>query len=157
MQDKVKWIQQQRHFKDLDLRYIQCLSGFAQELALPAGKTIFTVEEAAEHFYLLISGAVALEIYSTQRGLMRLQTLHGGDLLGWSWLYPPYQWHFDARSLEATYALRFDAKGFLQACQADHEMGYHIQHCFGGIMVERLQATRLQVLDLYDAQQGARS
>lgn len=152
MEIKEDAIRKQRHFKDLPTKYLQALIRCARVQHFDADSSIFKLGGAAESFYLIQSGTVAIEMVSSQRGNVRIQTLHEGDLLGWSWLYPPYKWHFDAHTLEPCEILVFDAKAFLEQCEADHEMGYHIQQRFGRMMVERLQATRLQLLDLYGAQ-----
>ncbi|MGE3724145.1 MAG: Crp/Fnr family transcriptional regulator [Candidatus Sericytochromatia bacterium] len=152
MEIKEDAIRKQRHFKDLPAKYLQALIRCAQVQHFDPDTPIFKLGGPAEAFYLIQSGSVAIEMFSSQRGTVRIQTLHEGDLLGWSWLYPPYKWHFDAHTLEDCQILVFDAKAFLDQCEEDHEMGYQMQQRFGRIMVERLQATRLQLLDLYGAQ-----
>ncbi len=152
MEIKEDAIRKQRHFKDLPTPYLQALIRCASLQTFAAKSFVFKLGGKAEAFYLIQSGSVAIEMYSSQRGNVRIQTLHEGDLLGWSWLYPPYKWHFDAQVLEESQILVFDAKAFLEQCETDHEMGYLIQRRFGQMMVERLQATRLQLLDLYGEQ-----
>jgi len=142
-------LQTQRYFKDLNPRYLEVLLGCADEIDCEAGAYVFQLGGKAEAFYLLTQGQVALELYGAQRGAITIQTLHPGDLLGWSWLFPPYKWHFDAHVLETAKLIRFDARAFLAACEADHEMGYQIQQRFARIMLDRLQSTRLQLLDIY--------
>lgn len=142
-------IAQQTLFRDLPPRFLQDLVQVASEEHWSADQFIFHEGEPAQRFYLIQSGTVALEVYAAQRGVVRLQTLHGGDLLGWSWLFPPFTWHFDAHVLEAGQALSFDALPFLALCEADHELGYQIMRRFSQLVITRLQATRLQLLDLY--------
>ena len=73
-------------------------------------------------------------------------------LLGWSWLFPPYQWHFDARALELTRTTALDGQCLRIKCEEDHELGYRLGQRFAHVMMQRLQATRLQLLDVYGVQ-----
>jgi CRP/FNR family cyclic AMP-dependent transcriptional regulator len=76
-------------------------------------------------------------------------TLHGGDALGWSWMFPPYRWAFDARALSATEAIVIDGETLRESAATDHELGYHVVWRVAREMADRLQATRLQLLDVY--------
>ncbi len=77
------------------------------------------------------------------------QTVAEGDVLGWSWLFPPYRWVFDAQALELTRALVFDGTCLRGKCEDDHNLGYELMKRFAHVVVQRLQATRLQLLDVY--------
>jgi CRP-like cAMP-binding protein len=114
-----------------------------------AGEIIFREEEAADHFYLIREGKVALEASIPGRSPVLLQTVGENEVLGWSWLFPPYRWHFAARTAETTRALAFDGKCLRNKCDADHDLGYELMKRFASIMLQRLQATRLQLLDVY--------
>ena len=83
------------------------------------------------------------------RGPVVIETLHDGDVVGWSWLFPPYRWQFDARALEPSRAIAFDGACLRGKCEADHELGYELMRRFAGSIIERLQATRLRLLDVY--------
>jgi CRP-like cAMP-binding protein len=78
-----------------------------------------------------------------------VQTVGEGEILGWSWLFAPYRWHFDARAQQPTRALAFDGKCLRGKCDEDHDLGYAIYTRFMRIATDRLQATLLQLLDLY--------
>jgi hypothetical protein len=80
---------------------------------------------------------------------MTIDTLEDGDVLGWSWLFPPHKWNFDSRAIALTRALVLDAKCLSGKCEEDHHLGYEMMRRFSAIMVDRLKATRLQLLDLY--------
>jgi hypothetical protein len=92
---------------------------------------------------------VALETHVHGRGPARLLTLHDEDVLGWSWLFPTYRWHFDARVLQPVRAIAFDGACLRQKAVDDHELGYELMRRFAQVIVNRLQATRLQLLDVY--------
>jgi CRP/FNR family cyclic AMP-dependent transcriptional regulator len=136
-------------FKGLKQRYLQLIVGCASNVRFNAGEFIFREGEEANLFYLIRHGNVALEIAAPERDPMTIQTVGEGDILGWSWLIPPYHWLFDARAIELTRALALDGKCLRTKCEEDHDLGYELLKRFAHIMDLRLQATRLQLLDVY--------
>ncbi len=136
-------------FKDLEPRYLQLIIGCASNVRFDSGQFIFREGEKANQFYLLRQGKVALEVFSPERGAITLQTLGEGEVLGWSWLFPPYRWHFDARVLEPLRAIAFDGECLRTKCEEDHDLGYELVKRVAHIVIQRLQATRLQLLDIY--------
>ena len=83
------------------------------------------------------------------RGGLTIQTLGAGQVLGWSWLVPPYNWRFDGRAAEVTRAIVFDGKCLRGKCEEDHELGYELQKRVISILGEHLDATRFRLLDVY--------
>jgi CRP-like cAMP-binding protein len=140
--------------KDLTAQQIQDVAGCAVDARFEAGTFIFHAGESATRFYIITHGAVALEIFVPGRGAMTIVTLHAGEALGWSWLFPPYHWHFDARALEPTTAIAFDAPCLRALCDADHDLGFRLMTRIAHTIGERLQATRLQLLDVYGVHPG---
>lgn len=136
-------------FAGMSERSLAVLAGCASETDFAAGSTIFREGDAAEACFLITGGDVALEIVVPGRGPHVVETLHAGEVLGWSWLFPPYRWTFDAQALTATTALRFDALALRSAKASDTEFGYELMQRFARVLVDRLQATRLQLLDIY--------
>jgi CRP-like cAMP-binding protein len=108
---------------------------------------IFREGEEANTFLVLRQGEVAVEVFTAERGPVRIETLGVGDLLGWSWLVPPYRWHFDVRAVEMTRAIALDARCLRQKCEEDHDLGYQLFKRFSHVIEQRLQATRLQLLE----------
>jgi CRP-like cAMP-binding protein len=123
----------------------------ATERRFDAGSRLCREGDTADAFFLITRGVVALEIVVPGRDALLIETLHDGDLLGWSWLYEPHRWQFDARAAEACDVLVYDAACVRAACDADAVLGYEFMQRFAAVMVERLQATRLQLLDVYGA------
>ena len=111
-------------------------------------QVIFREGDECGEFYLIMNGLVALEIAAPDHTL-RVQTLAAGDELGWSAILMGRRKHFQARALERTEALAFDGGELLVACKQDSVFGYVLMHRLLGVVSERLQATRLQVLDMY--------
>ena len=136
-------------FQGLAPEYLRVLVGCASNLRFEAGQQIFREGEEANEFYLIRHGKVALEVYVPGRGSITIQTLGVGEILGWSWLVPPYQWRFDARAVELTRAIALDGKCLRTKCEDDPRLGFALLKRFAHVMTERLQATRLQLLDVY--------
>jgi CRP/FNR family transcriptional regulator, cyclic AMP receptor protein len=136
-------------FRALDPQYIAIITGCASNVRFRAGEIVFSEGQPADAFFLIRSGRVALEIDVPGRGARIIQTMEEGDVLGWSWLFPPYRWAFTARTTEPVRAIAMDARCLRGKCEADPRMGYELMKRFAGVMMERLQATRLQLLDMY--------
>lgn len=138
-----------RFFHGLDERSIETLASLAEEVRFPAGAMLFREGGDADRCLLITGGDVALEIGVPGRGELVIATLHAGEILGWSWLFPPYRWTFDAHALTDVSAVRFGAKGLWEAKTADPVLGHELMNRFAAVLVDRLQATRLQLLDMY--------
>ena len=138
-----------RLFSDLALQHLETIAGCAVTAHFDEGEYLFREGGAADTFYVIRGGTVALETYVPGRGPTPVMTLHDEDVLGWSWLFSPYRWHFDARALEPVRALDFDGACLRDKSAADHDLGYELMRRFAEVIVSRLQATRLQLLDVY--------
>ncbi len=138
-------------FAGMKEEHMDLLVGCASNVRFDAGKFILREGQEANSFYLLRQGKVALDIYAPERGGITIQTLGAGDILGWSWLVPPYRWRFDARAVELTRAIALDGKCLRQKCENDCCLGYELLKRFAQVMVEHLNAARLQLLNVYDA------
>ena len=136
-------------FGGLDQRYLELAVGCASNMRFDAGEFIFRQGEQANHFYLIREGKVSLEVYVPGRGSLTIQTLMGGDILGWSWLVPPYRMMFDARAAEMTRAIVLDGKCLRDKCEADHELGYELLKRVAPVLGQGLDATRVRLLDIY--------
>ena len=140
---------EQAFFKDMDTRLLDIIAGCASNVRFAADDWIFQEGEEASQFYLIRHGKVALKAFVPGRGEVTIQTIEEGEVLGWSWLFPPYRWHFGARALELTRAIAFDGACLRMKAEADHDLGYELLKRFSQTIIERLQATRLQLLDVY--------
>ncbi len=136
-------------FKGLAEPYLQLLVECASNVRFNAGELIFREGEEANLFYLIRHGKVALETAAPQRGPIIIQTLGEGEVLGWSWMIAPYRWRFDARAVELTRAIALDGKCLRGRSEDDHELGYELMKRAAQVMEKRLQAARLQLLDVY--------
>jgi len=138
-----------KFFAGLDSEYLTLLTGCASNAVFAADSFLFTEGEPAETFYLIRDGKVALEIATPERGALVVQTLGPGNVAGFSWLFDPHRWEFDGRAVERVLAVRMDGACLRGKCDADPRLGYELMQRFAGLMTSRLQATRLQLLDVY--------
>ncbi len=136
-------------FADLAQEHVGLVSGCAQNVRFEAGEYLLREGEPADTFYLLREGRVALEIHAPGQAGMTFQTLGMGEIVGVSWLVPPYRWTYDARAVGRVRAISLDAQCLRSKCQTDHDLGYAMMLRFVPVLVQRLQATRLQLLDVY--------
>lgn len=136
-------------FQGLPPDDIALLTGCASNVVFKAGEVIRREGDAANEFFVIRQGKVALELYLPERGQVVLQTVGAGEIFGWSWLIPPHEWRFDARALELTRVLALDGKCLRQKFDAHPRLGYALLQRVAQVFAERLLATRLQLLDVY--------
>jgi CRP/FNR family transcriptional regulator, cyclic AMP receptor protein len=127
---------------------IGLISGCAKQVVFQANDYVFREGSAADSFYLIRHGTVALEMFVPGRGPFTFLTVKSGQILGADWLIPPYRSSFDARAVELTRTIAFDGKCLRDKCEADHHVGYEMMKRFIPPLVERLQMARLQSLEL---------
>ncbi len=142
-------IQEHPFLKGLDPKYISLVAGCASNVRFDEGEVLFREGEEAHSFYIIRQGKIAIETFAAERGSIIIDTLTDGDILGWSWLIPPYNWHFDAKAVEQTRAIALDGRCLRGKCEIDHNLGYELLKRFAHIMEDRLDATRIRLLDLY--------
>ena len=136
--------------RDMDSSSLSTLESCSVgEVSWKKGEWILTTGDLATRCYLLTSGDVQIETTPPGRQATLLQTIHGGDVLGWSWLIPPYRWAFDARAATDVTAIALDSAKLREAADADPRFGYALAKKMFFLVADRLQATRLQLMDLY--------
>lgn len=113
------------------------------------GTRLFDESGDADRCWLIISGHVVVDTHIPHRGPVTLQSVGAGELLGWSWLLPPYRWHFGAAAVAPTRALVLDAGRLRALMETDPALGYRLTRMLLETLVNRLQASRLRLLDLY--------
>jgi len=133
----------------LDQGAVAALAACATTAHFDTGQYVLAEGGEAHGFYLLLGGHVALETHAGARGRIPIETIASGEVLGWSWLFPPYRWSFSGRAVEPVEAIVIDGACLREACDADPRLGYELMQRFARVIVERLQATRLQLLDVY--------
>ncbi len=134
----------------LDRRHLRELLGLASVKSFKAFEMIFHEGNPANTFYLIAKGKVEVETPLLGCEAVPIQTLGEGDVLGWSWLLPPYEYHYSARAVEPTEAIALDGKALRARCEEDHDLGYEMMKRFALVIVQRLAATRARYLSFPD-------
>ena len=135
---------------DLEPADIDLMAGCAHNEVFEAGTFLAREDEPANHFFIVREGKVALELQAPTGSLL-IETIGSGDLVGWSWLFPPHRWAFDVEAIAMTRAVVIDAACLRDKCDADTAFGYRVMKRFAQVIVDRLQMTRVRLLDLYGA------
>jgi CRP/FNR family cyclic AMP-dependent transcriptional regulator len=125
------------------------LNRLGQPVTYHGAQRIFDEGGPAEHFWIIREGAVNLDLHVPGRDDVLIETLRPGAVLGWSWLFPPHRWHFGAVAARTTYTTQLRGEDVMRICQEDPALGMELMRQFMGVAVDRLQATRLRLLDLY--------
>jgi len=139
-------------FAGLGADTIRLMAGCASNVHFSAGDYIFSQGEAASRFYVLRHGRVALEIHSPERGPLIIDTMDEGEVVGWSWLIPPFRYFVDARAVTPVSAIALDGACLRGKCEADAELGYQLLKRVTSVMYQRLQSARVRLLDLYGSE-----
>lgn len=135
-------------FRDMKPDDLDLVVGCASNVRFNAGEYLFREGQEANRFFLLRQGRVALEYHAPQ-GTVTIMTAKDGDVLGFSWLLPPYRWMSDGHALELTRALAFDGECLRGKCDEDPRLGYDLMQRVAKVMVHRLRSARVQILDIY--------
>ena len=136
-------------FKGLDQDQLELIAGCASNTVFAAGERLFREGDQADTFFLIRHGLVALDAYVPNRGQLTVETVGPSEIVGWSWLLPPYRWHFTGRAVDLVRAVQFDGACLRKKCDEDPLLGYDLLTRFSQVLISRLQATRLQLMDVY--------
>jgi len=133
---------------DLDVGHVHAMAEATSERELPVGSFLLQRGHAADALALLLEGDVSLEVTEPGGDPIVLETLHSGDPVGWSWLFPPYRWLFDARCLTPVRLLQLDAAHLRGLIDTDPVFGLALTQRIGLLVVQRLQFTRAQLVEM---------
>jgi len=137
-------------FSGLDDSFMKFLSNSATETEIKKGEVLFKQGERADKFYLLLDGQISVQVPALVGPSLEIQTLGKDQILGWSWLMPPYRWNFLARAVEDSELLEFDGSAILAHCEDDPKFGYELFKRFAALMSERLDAARQKMMDQWN-------
>ena len=135
-------------FKDLEQEYLDFIAGCASNVVFKEGEIIMKENESADKFFLIREGMVAIDIPVTKERVITIQTVREGDIVGWSWLIPPYRYRFNCRIVEDVRAIVLDGKCLREKCEKNHDMGYELLKRLAGVFTQRLESTRKQIVSL---------
>lgn len=136
-------------FQEMSREHLELIAGCARNETFEGGSYLMREGDPADRFYVIRYGRVALEIPVPSRGALTVETIEDGDLLGWSWLVPPFRTTLDAKALGNTHTVAFDGACLRGKADQDPVLGYELMRRFIPVIVERLQATRVRLLDVY--------
>ncbi len=136
-------------FKGMKSTHLDLLSNHVTKEVFKANEYIFKENEPASKFFLILKGKISVEMLSPEGKPFSIQTAKEGDILGWSWMIPPHQWKFSARVLEPAEMLIMDGAMLREKSKKDYELGYELFRRLADIFVQRLQATRQQLIMMY--------
>jgi len=135
-------------FKDLEQEYLDFIVGCASNVVFKEGEIIMKENDPADKFFLIREGMAAIDIPISERRIITIQTVGAGDIVGWSWLIPPYRYRFNCRIVEDTRAIVLDGKCLREKCEKNHDLGYELLKRLTGVFTQRLEATRKQIISL---------
>ena len=130
-------------------RLVDALVGMARFCEYPVGTWVAQQGDPAAEFHLVLQGRFAVEVAAAGRDPLVIATVHAGEVLGWSWMLAPHLWHFDVLALDHTRTIAIDGVALRDACRTDDELGHEINHRLARVIASRLEATRLQLVDMY--------
>ena len=136
-------------FKGLEPRYLNLILECASRETFTPGQFLCRDNEEARKFYVIHHGQVSVEIYRDRRGPVTLQTLQGGEVLGWLWFDKPYHWHLDARAQSLTRVISLDVGCLMQKCNGDHKFGYELMRRYAHYLAVQFRVTKAQLADFY--------
>ena len=149
-----KLLHEHPFFREMNADARRFIAGCAANERYHAGDYLFREGEAADKFYLLRHGRVALELHLPGCEPLVVDTIQEGDVFGWAWMVAPYKWTLDARATSLVRLLSLDARCLRSKCEADHSLGYELQKRFVPVMAKRLEATRLRLVNMYGTASG---
>lgn len=142
-------LKEQKILTDLADSHIAFLSGCTKNVRCRQGEYLFREGQAADQVYLLRKGKLSLEVYDATRGTIVIETLHSGEVLGWSTIFPPYRWHGDGRATKDSLLFAIDGTCLRKKLDGDHSFGYAFTRLLLREAHRRLERARLQILDVY--------
>ena len=138
-------------FAGLEPAYLNLIVGCASNVRFDAGSYVFREGTPADTFYLIREGKVTVEIFAAHRPSMVVATIGEGEILGWSWLLPPYVWKFNGKAVHNVRAIALDGKCLRRKCEENHDLGYEVLKRLVQVIEHRLDDARFQLLDVYAA------
>ncbi len=139
-------IESHHFFKQFKPEHLDLITSGAKSESFKPGEIIVREGDPANMFYLIESGQIVLETKQPGDGLVLIQHLGPGELIGWSWLVPPFVWHFNARAAEPTRVIVMNGAALLAQAEKNHDFGFQLMKTVMQIVLQRLQATRIQLL-----------
>ena len=136
-------------FAGIEPEWRALVAGCGANVVFRPDEWLFREGAPADTFWLIRRGRVALQAHVPGRGDLTFETIEPGDVVGWSWLFPPYKWQYDSRAVDKVHAIAFDGACVRGWGDVDAAFGYELMQCFGKVIVDRLQHTRMRLIEVY--------
>ena len=136
-------------FRGMSPAHLELIAGCGSNVVYQGGDHLCQQGDAADHFFILREGMVSIELEMPHGEVLAIQTVDAGSVLGWSWLFEPYRWSFDVRAVEPVRAIALDGRCLRGKLGDDPVLAADLMKRFCAIMTDRLEATRLQLVDMY--------
>jgi CRP/FNR family transcriptional regulator, cyclic AMP receptor protein len=136
-------------FAGMSEEQVALIAGCGSNASFDAGAVLVREGDPADTFYVVRHGTLAIDVHSPTRGSLTVDTIGPGEVVGWSWLFPPHRWHFDVRAVSPVRLTVFDGACLRAKCDDDPALGYDLMKRFAQVFIDRLQSTRLRLLDVY--------
>ncbi len=146
-QSITEYLSKHEFFSELSEDVMDPLCEYASTLEIKKGDVLFQLGGRADKFYIILNGRISVQIPALMGPTLEIQTLRADQVLGWSWLISPYQWHFQARAEEDSTLLEFNGSKILTRCEQDPKFGYELLKRFAALMSDRLDASRQKMMD----------
>ena len=146
-QSITEYLSTHEFFSELSVDFMKLLCESVSTLEIKKGDVLFRQGERADKFYIVRNGRIEVQIPAIMGPTLEVQTLGTDQILGWSWLISPYQWHFQAKAEEDSKLLEFDGTAILARCEQEPKFGYELLKRFAALMSERLDVSRQKMMD----------
>lgn len=150
MQSEALELEQHPLLQKLSPEHLDRVLECGTDVQFKPGTHLFRAGQEATEIFLIQDGKIAIDLDVPGRVTLTIQTIGAGGVIGWSWLFPPYTWHFDARVLQSTRSISLNAQHLRDLCDQNRDLGYELLREFSSILFDRLMATRFQLINVYD-------
>ena len=137
-------------FHDLESEMIDFITNSATIEELDPHEYLFYEGDPASKFYLVLKGLIGIQVFAGNSGFLNIQRLGPGEIIGWSWLLPPYAWFFSGEILKPSHVITFDGETLRNICENNHDFGYAMAKRVTAIVTQRLHETRLKLVEYMD-------
>ncbi len=142
-------LSEHKFFNTFSPEHIALIAGCAENVVFRPGEYLFRQGQPADHLYLIREGLVSLELSAAGKGTVVLTTAGRGEVVGWSWIVAPHRWRYSGKATKVTRAISLRGDCIKGKCEKDYELGYRFLNSVVGVLAHRLEAARIQLLDIY--------
>ena len=147
-------LEEHQFFSGLNPTFLKLIEDSASIETFDSHDYLFYEGDPAPHFYLVLEGLIGIQIFGGEAGFINIQKLCPGEIIGWSWLLPPYNWFFSGEVLESCRVVKFDGEKLRNICDDNHDFGYEMARRLTSIVTQRLSETRSKLVAYKGSKEG---